>query len=128
MDCKYELSKHLDEKLSQIISQNSIIPKPQCKEHFKIKGLGKRRGKKAIIYYIPNHKNINKPYQKGITIDELKQAYTKLIEAGELTRKWFNENLAACAKEGGCNFTTIGGIFELLEIATYSSKGCYKKV
>lgn len=37
MDCKYELYKHLDERLSQIINQNSIISKPRCKEHFKIK-------------------------------------------------------------------------------------------
>jgi hypothetical protein len=32
--------------------------------------------------------------------------------------------MTACAKEGGCNFTTIGGVFEVLGYAKYE-RGMY---
>jgi hypothetical protein len=109
------------------LKEGTIIPKPESKEAFKIKGLGKRRGEKALIYYIPNHNNPNKPYQKGITVSEFETAYQQLANNGELSRSWFNENLSQCAKEGTCNFTTVGGIFELLDLAEYKPGKCVKK-
>ena len=38
-----------------------------------------------------------------------------------------NDKLVDCRKEGGCNFTTIGGVFELLGVAVFSHRGCYRK-
>ena len=58
---------------------------------------------------------------------EFESAYYQLNRSGQFSRKWFNEALAECAKEGGCNFTTIGGVFEFLGEASYSSQGIYKK-
>ncbi|MCK4257918.1 MAG: hypothetical protein KAX49_03015 [Halanaerobiales bacterium] len=113
--------ENLDAKLDKLVEKNMVIPKPKTNEQF-IKGWGMRRGEKAIIYYIPNHKNKNKPNQKGITLSEIRQSYKQLIETGELTRKWFGKNLSECAKEGGCNFTTIGGILTLLGVAAYEDK------
>jgi hypothetical protein len=103
----------------------ATIPKPNAKAAFKVKGWGTRRGSPALIYTIPNHKNSAKPYEKGITEDEFEVAYGELRSSGEFTREWFNQHMTSCAKEGGCNFTTIGGIFELLKVARYSKRGVY---
>ncbi len=114
----------------QLIENNinigQVIPKPKAKENFTIKGWGKRRNERALIYFIPNHKNSGKPYQKGITITEFEIAYNQIKSSSNLTRKWFNEKLSNCAKEGSCNYTTIGGIFELLGVAKYKQNGEYK--
>jgi len=39
----------------------------------------------------------------------------------------FNEHMPRCAGEGSCNFTTIGEIFSLLDLAVYNRKGVYRK-
>ena len=92
----------------------TVVPKPAAKADFEVKGEGKRRGESALIYYIPNHSNPNKPYQKGITKSELEKAYRQLNHKGDITRKWFEKNMPECNSEGGCNFTTIGGLFVLI--------------
>lgn len=101
------------------------IPKPEAKAPFKIKCMGKRRKQEAFIYTIPSHSPNSKYYAKGITIPEFEIAYSELKRNGSITRSWFNSKLSACAKEGGCNFTTIGGIFELLGVAKYAERGVY---
>lgn len=106
----------ISEQIFKDISSGSVIPKPSAKDEFIIKGEGKRRGERALIYYIPNHNDSTKPYEKGMTESEFEQAYQQLAKNGKFTRKWFNENMVACSKEGGCNFTTIGGIFEYLDL------------
>jgi hypothetical protein len=108
------------------ILPDMIIPKPHATADFTVKGWGKRRGEDALIYYIPNHKNPNKPYQKGITVGEWRQAYDQISHSGGFTRHWFDQNMSACSKEGGCNFTTIGGIFEILGLVKYRGDGLYK--
>ena len=105
--------------------QGTEIPKPEAKAAFRIKGLGIRRGETALIYTIPSHTG-SKPYQKGITLAEFEKAYSQLKRSGSLTASWFNQELPACAKEGSCNFTSLGGIFELLGVAKYSGRGEYK--
>ncbi|GLR77184.1 hypothetical protein [Aliivibrio sifiae] len=103
-----------------------VIPKPKAKVEFKIKGMGMRRNEEALIYRIPSHSTKAQYYEKGVTINEFEKAHQRLVNTGFFTRTWFNENLKACAKEGGCNFTTIGGVFEILGIAEYSQKATYK--
>jgi hypothetical protein len=107
------------------LTPGTVIPKPQARSDFAVKGWGVRRGERALIYTIPNHKKPNRPYQKGITASELVKAFQHLADAGELSRSWFGRALPDCAKEGGCNFTTIGGIFELLGYALYN-RGVYR--
>lgn len=108
----------------------TVIPKPKSTSEFKIKSWGKRRGEDALTYWVPNHKNPAKPLVKGITVLEFSRAYDQLLQDSQFTRKWFNVNLEACAREGSCNFTTIGGIFQLLGVAHYDRPGIYvlKKV
>lgn len=101
--------------------------KPQAKGEFILKGRGSRRGEQAIVYYIPNHTNPKRPYEKGITESEFEAAYNRLHKTGELSSRWFHENMPGCAKEGSCNFTTIGGFFQILGVAEYQ-RGVYRKV
>ena len=105
----------------------TIIPKPE-KGEFRIKGDGMRRGQDAIIYLVPNHINPKKPTPKGINASEFEAAYKQLIQTESLTCRWFKRYLPKCYKEGHCNFTTTGGLFELLGIAKYQGKGVYIKI
>lgn len=109
----------------QCLQKGTIIPKPEATAEFRIKGWGIRRGEPALIYLIPNHKSPGKPLEKGITVSEFERAHAEITATGQLTRAWFNSVLDRCANEGGCNFTTIGGIFELLGLARYVGRGSY---
>jgi hypothetical protein len=110
------------------IQLNDIIPKPETQSEFIVKGWGKRRNQDALIYKIPNHSAPLRPYEKGVTQNEFEAAYAEIMASGHITRKWFNANLPACAKEGACNFTTIGGIFVLLGVAQHSKRGQYTRI
>lgn len=112
-------------KRIQALPQDTIIPKPKAVANFKIKGWGVRRGEPSMIYWIPNHKDLSNPSEKGITISEFERAYIEIMTSRKFTRAWFNANLIACAKEGSCNFTTIGGVFVLLGFMRYASRGIY---
>ena len=65
--------------------------------------------------------------EKGIAESEWARAFEQLQRAGELTRFWFNDALVGCNKEGSCNFTTIGGVFQALGFATYRGNGRYER-
>jgi hypothetical protein len=110
----------------QQIDPGTVIPKPAAHEDFVVKGWGKRAGQKALVYFIPSHKNPSKPFQKGVTLSEWAAAFDQLMAEGEITRQWFERSLPRCAREGDCNFTTIGGIFCLLGIARYAERGAYR--
>ena len=116
------------EQIVQIAPSGTIIPKPESKGEFLIKGIGKRRGEEALIYFIPNNKNPQKPYQKGITVSEFESAYDELTTSGRFTKDWFIRNLPKCNDEGSYNFTTIGGLFTLLGEAAYEERGFYLRV
>ena len=105
----------------------TVIPKPKAKSDFLICDWGTRRGKEALIYSIPNHKNPSKPIKKGVNVDEFNLAFNQLMLYGNFNREWFDDKLKKCSNEGGCNFTTIGGIFVLLGLASYSSPASYIK-
>lgn len=106
----------------------TVIPKPAAKGDFVVDRIGKRRGETALIYTVPNHKNPKKPYKKGITISEFERAHQKLVIDGEFTRRWFRKNMPRCNSEGGCNFTTIGGLFVLIGEAEYIGIGVYTRI
>ena len=112
----------------QGLPPGTVIPKPEAQGDFTVKGWGKRSGETALIYFIPNHNDPHKPHQKGITVGEWEQAYRQLLTTGEFTREWFNAQMPRCSMEGGCNFTTIGGILSLIGLADYSNRGVYRKI
>jgi hypothetical protein len=115
-------------EIQKKIKEGDIIPKPEAKEDFRVIRIkGKRRGLPALVYRVPNSKS-DKKIEKGVNQDEFEAAYLQLKEVGSFTRDWFNSNLVKARIEGSCNFTTIGGIFELLEIAYYAERGCYRLI
>ena len=115
------------ELIEQTAKPGAVIPKPEARGDFVVKRWGRRRGERALIYTIPNHNDEGSPYEKGITESEWDKAYSQLTETGQITRKWFRCNMADCNAEGSCNFTTIGGVFELLGVANYAQRGTYVK-
>jgi hypothetical protein len=86
------------EKIEAKIETGVVIPKPKASADFKVKGWGTRRGERALIYQIPNHKTPGKPYQKGITVSEFEAAYRELQSSGEITRTWFKKNSQSAPK------------------------------
>lgn len=117
----------INEQIRRTVPPGTVIPKPDAKKDFKVKGWGRRRRENALIYFVPTHENPGSPSEKGITESEWEQAYQQITKNEEFTRTWFKQNMEACNKEGGCNFTTIGGIFELLGIAYYE-RSVYKLI
>ncbi len=107
------------------IKSGTVIPKPDATADFVVKGWGMRRSEEALIYKVPNNKNPQKPYEKGINISEWKKAYRRVMNGEDFDKDWFTRNLPGCADEGDCNFTTIGGIFQLLGIVDYE-RGVYR--
>jgi|HubBroStandDraft_6_1064221.scaffolds.fasta_scaffold708579_2 hypothetical protein len=116
----------LESRIRAIAPPGTLIPKPEAQGEFRIKGDGFRRGQRARVYTIPNNKNSAKPYEKGVTWAEFDQAYAELYHSGRLTTAWFKQNFKACYDEGSCNFTTVGGLFELLGDAEYERRGVYR--
>ena len=113
-------------EIQRKIKKGDIIPKPEAKEYFCVIRIdGKRRGLPALIYQVPNSKS-DKKIEKGVNQEEFEAAYLQLKEVGCFTRDWFDSNLVKAKVEGACNFTTIDGIFELLGIAYYAERGCYR--
>ena len=118
----------LIERLEAEFEPGRLIPKPETDTEYRVKGWGRRRGERALIYSIPNRKDKSRPYHKGVTVSEWKRAYERLVSAGELRRSWFRSALPACHREGSCNFTTVGGVFVLLGLAVREERGAYRKV
>ena len=116
------------ELIKQNVTPGTVIPKPAARADFVVKRWGRRRGESALVYTIPNHRNESRPYEKGITESEWTNAHDRLTETGLVTREWFRSAMAECNAEGSCNFTTVGGVFELLGIAKYVRRGTYAKV
>ncbi len=110
----YDLYRHLDGK----------VQRPKGKNPFDIKCIGKRRKENALIYLIPSNTG-KSPYEKGVTESEWKKSCDELKKTGSFTKIWFKQNLPKCNKEGGCNFTFIGGVFIRLGWATYAGPGRY---
>ena len=113
--------------VEKVATPGTVIPKPMTDASC-VKRWGRRRGERALIYIIPNRQNRNRPYSKGITESEWRRAYDRLTTYGQISRKWFHSTLPECNKEGSCNFTTIGGVFELLGLAAYVPRGIYRRV
>ena len=117
----------LEKRIKSVAPPGTKIPKPTARSAFRVKGDGMRRGEPALIYTIPNHSDPAKPHEKGVTYTELERAYAQLHQTGSLPSAWFQRHLPACYTDGSCNFTTIGGLFELLGEAKYQSRGVYVK-
>lgn len=107
------------------LQAGAVIPKPEATADFRLKGWGRRRGGGALIYRIPDQRSAETRLEKRITVTEFARAYEELELSGQFTRSWFNLNLPAAANEGGCNYTTFGGVFSFLGLAKDGALGEY---
>lgn len=114
------------ERIRSEIRIGMSIPKPISDRNYQVIGWGKSRGEDALIYSIPSRSHDRKQSTKRLRLYDLKLAYEVLLNTGEFSRQWFNKNLPDCARDGGCNFTSIGGIFEMLGEAEYADRGIYR--
>jgi len=116
-------------RIERIAVQARGDPKIKAELGYRIKGWGKRRGEKALVYFIPNRKNKNKDYQKGVTVSEFEKAYKQIVTNVTFSRTWFKTNMQPYAKEGGCNFIFVGNIFKLIGIVAYdkSERRVYRR-
>ena len=110
------------EEIKKVARPGTKIPKPISKDDYIVSGWVTSKGEDALKYLIGERQ-----HPKYIRVSEFKAAYDMLSSSGEFTRKWFNENLPESAREW-CNFTTIGGIFELLGVAEHLEEGGYRKI
>jgi len=115
------------DRIRENVKSGTVIPKPESTEEYEIKGWGKSRGEDALVYYVPMKPSSKTQSSKRIEVSDFESAFHELIDSGKLTRTWFDSHLPDCAKDGGCSFTTIGGIFELLGEATYHRRGEYRR-
>ena len=98
----------------------------ETKNHvkYRTKCWGMRRGETAFVYLIPSRTPCRLPYEKGVTVTEIRMAYYQLVNVGRFNSMWFKERLIACHAEGACNFHAIGGLFVVLGEASRSGS-CY---
>lgn len=87
----------------------------------------------AILYIHENNENHFLKYSTGnsgkiISKVEFRGAYQRLLDNNSFSRQWYNENFPQKATSSPCNFTTIGGIFLMLNIVEFIGNGCYQLI
>ena len=92
------------------------IPKPGSDRRYEIKGWVSVNGEERIAYTVAN---------KAIPISWLRKSLGELSRTGRLESAWFRRAFYKGKDLGGCNFTTVGGLFQLIGIAKYSRPGVY---
>ena len=103
--------------IKQMAPPGMTLRKPEsCVQ---VRRWGRRRGEPALVYLI------NGRHEKGITESEWRQAFAELEMTGEFTRSFFRQEMPRCHKEGSCNYTTIGAVFEHVGVAIYRRRGVY---
>jgi hypothetical protein len=102
------------------------IPKPQSTQAYEVVGWRMSRGEEAVVYRIPMQPGTRKASEKRIQASAFVRAFEVLTDAGEITRSWFKREFPELQADGTCNFTTLGGIFELLGEARYVRPGIYR--
>ncbi len=86
----------------------------------------------SVLKIEPNKENAFLKYSIGkmgssktVSQEEFIEAFKKIKEDGYINRMWYVEKFPYQHKNKPCNFTTIGGVFEILKIVTYKN-GYYK--
>ena len=115
-------------KIKQTVLPGVAIPKPVSKEVYLVVGWGRSRGEEALVYELPPKPNTKKASRKRLPASVFDAADKEFQQNGQITRTWFQTNFPAVDADGDCNFTTLGGVFELLGRAVYAVPGIYKKL
>ena len=114
-------------RIKKAIRPGAKIPKPLSRHAYVVKRWGMSRGEEALVYELPTRPGTKRASQKRIPSSAFEQAYNVLTTTGELTREWFVNHYPKLDADGSCNFTTLGGVFELLGVAKYERPGIYRR-
>jgi len=95
------------------------IPKVDSTREYKIKQWSYRDGEERLSYTVAN---------KSIPVFWIRGCFEELRSTGELRTAWFRERFYHGKDLGGCNFTTIGGLFVLIGIAERAGAGFYVSI
>jgi hypothetical protein len=105
------------------IAVGTKIPKPRSTGEFVFKGECEVDGERGIRYSIPSKTKSASAQTKRLSASQLESAYRELRTSGEISKSWWTENVASSSSEGGCNFTTFGGLLILLKEAERAPNG-----
>jgi hypothetical protein len=100
----------------------TAIPKVEEGKSAKLIEFTKSNGDESFKYSIGENGN-----GKCVLKSEIEESFTILQTSGKFTREWHKEHFPQLESGRPCNFTTIGGIFELLGYAKYASRSEYDK-
>ncbi len=122
------MTPRLIDRIRATVPVDTWIPKPESTGKYKVVGWGESRGEEALVYEIPAEAGSLKASRKRVTASAFELSFSALQTAEGFTKSWFDEHLPDMARDGACNFTTIGGVFILLGEALYASRGRYAKI
>jgi hypothetical protein len=80
-----------------------------------------------LVYHIPPKAGTTRASEKRLTTSAFRAAFEVLTQSGSITRRWFAAAFPELDADGGCNFTTLGGVFVLIGEAHYGGRGVYRK-
>src|ERR1017187_2252716 len=95
------------------------IPKVESTKNYQIKAWYYKDGEEQFSYTVAN---------KAFPVSWICGCFEELRKTGELRTAWFRESFYDGEDLGGCNFTTIGGLFILIGIAKRARKGLYVSI
>jgi hypothetical protein len=106
------------------IPQGTQIPKPSSTRNYTLKEVGVRGDARVVAFSIPR-KN-GKRETKLITEEQLEKAYSHFKATGSIDKAWWKANVSLKEDEGGCTFTSFGGLLIVLGEAERAGRGKYQ--
>jgi hypothetical protein len=117
------------ENIKTNVPPGTIIPKPRSREVYLVIGWKTNKsGEEVLEYSIPARSDTMKRSTKRIPSSVFREAYEVLCDKGEITKDWLASTFPKVDACGGCNFTTLGGIFQLLGLAEWEKPGVYRRL
>ena len=114
--------------IKETIKPGTIIQKPKSKKKYHFLGCGVSRGEESFVYELPTNPNTKRSSKKRIPCSAFNEAYKILLKNGEITKTWFASAFPKVNADGGCNFTTLGGVFQIIKLAEWINAGTYRRL
>ena len=114
-------------RIKKVAVAGTVIPKPMSSQGYVVVGWGISRGEEALVYRIPTKTGAGKASTKRVPSSVFEAADAVLAATGEITHSWFATAFPQVHADGACNFTTLGGVFELLGEVVYAEPGRYRR-
>ncbi len=115
----------IQQHVERLVREKAIVPKPQSTETYRLVRIGKSRGARALVYELPKRPESKRVSTKRIPLPVIEECAHRLFCTGSIKRTWFAEHYPQLESDGTCNFTTVGGVLQLLGLARYSGLGEY---